>query len=596
MLRESHARLQKELKERPLSMKIYQLEVKNFRGIRDDSFKFTTPLVCLIGLGDSTKSTILDAIEYTLCPNWFIPFDDSDFTCCDTSKNIEITTTVGPVPEELMCVQSKYGQYLRGWDAQQGKLNDEPQPEKGDIYVLSIRLTVDDTLTPEWKVVTERQPEGANIPYKDRQKFSVSRITTNAGNELAWTRGSALLHMSKDAKEVEKILLESNRKLRELVLPKDTFKGLMDSVQRAKDSGQIYGIDTRNFIPNIDPRNLRGSASTISLHDGRIPFRRMGLGTQRLMSIGLQLTGIEDGSILLIDEIEQALEPHRLKHVLRKLCEKTKSSEKSQEKKCGQIFMTTHSPATLEELGAEPVYCVHYDRNNRKAHIKKIDSVIQGTIRRIPEAFLSPKVVVCEGGTEIGLLRAFEKRQIKENGDNCSFAYNRTTTVDGGGSSAPERAYHLATHDYKACLFIDSDEIDKWKFNESQLLSKGVHIVRWENDNSTEIQIFSDVPQDQVRYLIDLARESNTAEQAFLDPINSRLEVKLESLDKIDEYDDEESLRKAVAESADKNSWYKTVTKGESLGEYLFNIPAMRATEFYKRFESIQTWVKDEQG
>lgn len=572
-------------------MRIHQLEVKNFRGIKNGSFTFTTPLVCLIGLGDSTKSTILDAIEYTLCPNWFIPFDDSDFTCCNASENIEITATVGPVPKELMCVQSKYGQYLRGWDVQKGKLNDEPIPEKGDIYVLSIKLTVDDTLTPEWRVVTERQPEGTNIPYKDRQKFSVSRISTNIGNELAWTRGSALLHLSKDAKEVEKILLESNRKLRELGLPKDTFKGLMDSVQRAKDSGQIYGIDTGNFVPNIDPKNLRGNASTISLHDGDIPFRRMGLGTQRLMSIGLQLIGIEDGSILLIDEIEQALEPHRLKHVLRKLTEKTRKKE------CGQMLMTTHSPATLEELGAEPVYCVHYDRNSKKTHIKKVDESIQGTIRRVPEAFLSPKVIVCEGATEIGLLRAFEERQIAENGDNYSFAYNKTTAVNGeGSSSAPERAYHLATHDYKTCLFVDSDEVDKWKVDENQLLSQGVHIVRWENGNNTEMQIFSDVPLDQIRNLIDLAKESNTAEQGFLDSINSRLDKRLESLNAITKYSDEQCLRKAVAESAHKNGWFKTVTKGESLAEYLFSIKAMKTTEFYKRFESIQAWVKDEQG
>ncbi len=339
---EFHARLKKEIKERPFSMRIYQLYVKNFRGIKDDSFTFTTPLVCLIGLGDSTKSTILDAIEYTLCPNWFIPFDDSDFTCCNTSENIEITTTVGPVPEELMCV-SKYGKYLRGWNAKESKLNDEPKPENGDIYVLSIKLTVDETLTPEWKVITEHPVrEETNISYKDRQRFSVSRISNNLTNELAWTRGSSLLHMSQDTKEVEIILLEANRRLRDLDLPEAAFKGLMESVQRAKDSGAIYGVDTEKLVPNIDPKNLRGNASTISLHDGDIPFRRMGLGTRRLMSIGLQLAGVEDGSILLIDEIEQALEPHRLKHVLRKLTEKT------QKEKCGQIFMTTHSPATLD--------------------------------------------------------------------------------------------------------------------------------------------------------------------------------------------------------------------------------------------------------
>ena len=95
-------------------MRIYQVEIKHFRGIQYGKFNFTTPLVCLVGHGDTTKSTILDAIEYALSPNWFIPIDDSDFTDCNTKENIEIITTVGPVPEELMSGQ-KYGQYLRKW-------------------------------------------------------------------------------------------------------------------------------------------------------------------------------------------------------------------------------------------------------------------------------------------------------------------------------------------------------------------------------------------------------------------------------------------------------------------------------------------------
>ena len=96
-------------------MQIYQVELKHFRGIEEGCFSFPKPIVCLIGPGDSTKSTILDAIEYVLSPNWFIPFDDSDFTNCDISKKIEITITVGPIPEEMQS-ENKFGLCLRGWD------------------------------------------------------------------------------------------------------------------------------------------------------------------------------------------------------------------------------------------------------------------------------------------------------------------------------------------------------------------------------------------------------------------------------------------------------------------------------------------------
>lgn len=575
-------------------MRIYQLEIKNFRGIKDSTFKFATPLVCLIGLGDSTKSTILDAIEYVLSPNWFIPIDDSDFTNCATTDNIEITATIGPIPEELM-IDSKFGNYLRGWSIGNSTLNDEPNKDGADVYVVSIRLVINDTLTPEWKVVTHRNPEGSSISYRDRQKCAVSRIGETIDNELAWMRGSSLLRMSNDKKEVEKTLLDANRKLRELDLLTETFQSLKDSVTRAKKSGGLYGINTDNLKPNIDPRNLRGSTGTISLHDGEIPFRRMGLGTRRLMAIGLQLASIEEsGAILLIDEVEQALEPHRLKHLLRTLIKKKADVD------FGQIFMTTHSPAVLEELGAEGVYCVHYDSEKRESVAEQIKSETQGTIRRVPEAFLSPKVIVCEGQTEVGLLWAFEKHEINRKGDKYSFAYNKTVIVSGeGASSSPERAYHLALNKYSSCLFMDSDKIKKLTEYTERLESTGVKVVRWENPNSTEMQTCKDVALDGLLGIIKLGIKLNGLdENEVLGFLSSSLSSPVSTVDEIkDHVSDEHALRLAVAKAASNHSWFKNIFKAEVLGNYLFgNIyEQIKETVFYKKFDEMQKWAKDEQ-
>jgi len=575
-------------------MRIYQLEIENFRGIQCGKFNFTTPLVCLIGHGDTTKSTILDAIEYALSPNWFIPIDDSDFTNCDSSKNIEITATVGPVPDEFMS-DSKYGQYLRKWNIAEEKLFDDDLEEfkKDDntVYVLSIKNIIDATLTPEWFVITDAHPEGVHISYKDRKKIGVSRIGENIDNELAWTRGSSLLRLSQDKNEMEKILLDANRKLRDAFSP-DDFNALADSIDMAKTSGQRYGIKTDDFRANIDPRILKGSSSTLSLHDNKIPFRRMGIGTRRLMAIGLQLKCIEEkGGILLIDEIEHALEPHRLKYLLRILSQNT-------EKQCyGQIFMTTQSPVTLEELGADVLYCVHYKSTEKKSEIKKVDKNIQGTVRRTPEAFLSPKVIVCEGPTEIGLLRAYEKSLIEKFGDKHSFAYNKTAIINGEGTSASRRACDLTQNGYGVCLFVDSDRIAEWKVAESQLTKEGVSIVRWENTNNTEMQLFSDLPKDKIEGVIEIAlKENNDLDiNSILDSINSKLEIKLSTLNGIALYAEEylAFLRKAIADSAKNKSWFKNIAVGEALGDYLFGeiLDEIETTVFYNTFEKIKAWA-----
>ena len=570
-------------------MRIYQVDVKNFRGIKKASFKFDGPLVCLIGPGDTTKSTILDAIEYALSPNWFIPIDDSDFTDCDSSNNIEITTTVGPIPEELMSA-SKYGLHLRGWNIARKELHDEPKPNEGDIYVLSIHLVIDNLLTPEWLVVTQRNPEGAHISYKDRQKFGVSRIGNNIDNELAWVRGSSLLRLSKDKHETEKLLIQAYRQLKGLI-PPESFISLKEGVERAKTSGNVYGINTNDFNPNVDPRVLKGSSSTISLHDGKIPFRRMGLGTCRLMAIGLQLECIKLGGILLIDEIEQALEPHRLKHLLRTLTKNMNTDV------YGQIFITTHSPATLEELGADPIYCVHYNKQNKEPELEKLRHDAQGTVRRTPEAFLSPKVIICEGTTEIGLLRAFEKKIIERNNDTFSFAYNKVTIVDGEGTSASQRAFDLATHKYKTCLFADSDRRQEWKWSEINLIEVGVEIVCWQDNYNTEMQLFNDIPKEKIVNILNIAMEENGIEaQSILQSINSGLATPLVEINQIPQYGDLPNLRQKIAQLASKKEWFKTVSAGEKLGEFLFGeiFESVKTTEFYKRFESMLNWAKNE--
>ena len=52
-------------------MRITNLEIINFRGIKNASIVFPRDerVVCLIGAGDSTKSTILQAIEWILWPS-----------------------------------------------------------------------------------------------------------------------------------------------------------------------------------------------------------------------------------------------------------------------------------------------------------------------------------------------------------------------------------------------------------------------------------------------------------------------------------------------------------------------------------------------
>lgn len=60
-------------------MRLRRLTVRNFRWIRRCEWRIDQALVALIGPGDATKTTLLDAVGAVLHPNYTLPLSDADF-------------------------------------------------------------------------------------------------------------------------------------------------------------------------------------------------------------------------------------------------------------------------------------------------------------------------------------------------------------------------------------------------------------------------------------------------------------------------------------------------------------------------------------
>ncbi len=82
-------------------MKIRQLIIKNFRGIKSLELEINHDFTVLIGPGDSTKTTVLDAIALVLSPYWNANITDNDFYNSDLQNNIEIFATIIEIPEKF---------------------------------------------------------------------------------------------------------------------------------------------------------------------------------------------------------------------------------------------------------------------------------------------------------------------------------------------------------------------------------------------------------------------------------------------------------------------------------------------------------------
>jgi hypothetical protein len=563
-------------------MKIYHIGIRNFRGIKTLNWATNGSMICLIGPGDSTKSTILDAIEYALSARWSIPFADTDFYLNQVSDPIEITLTVGHLPNKLID-DRKFGHHLRGWSTKDG-MHDEP--EDGDELVISVSLRVDDTLEPSWFVVTDRNPEGIRISSRDREMLGVTRLGPYVDRHLSWGRGSALSRLTGDLEIVPAILAEAGRKAREAVT-----SSTLDTLNKAAEQAQAAAIElgvkpSVGYHPALDAQLNVGGTTTLTLHDGEVPTRLAGLGSRRLITLAIQRNFVQDGAILLVDEVEQGLEPFRLRHLLRVL--------RPPNERVHQIFMTTHSNVAIEEINAEELYIVRSNEGN--ITVRQVAGRLQATVRKTPESLLGRKIIVCEGKTELGMCRALD-RAWAEQPYGLPLAHLGVVPAHGGGDDAPRIAIDLAGLGYDVAFVGDSDK--SINPGETELKTAGVRVVRWANGLTIEQRVSRDLPQSALDDLVNLAVEvtESNDRQSVLDSIGSRLGLKTGQLaDGVDTWlvrgFSEDQIREAIGNAAKQGSWFKRIDKGEKLGELISqHLSAIPTTDLAKKIEALRGWA-----
>lgn len=83
--------------------RIRKLEIRNFRAIKSLDWFPSSGINCLIGPGDSGKSTVLEAIDICLGARRSFAFTDADFHCIDHNNATLIRVTLGDLPPDGDC-------------------------------------------------------------------------------------------------------------------------------------------------------------------------------------------------------------------------------------------------------------------------------------------------------------------------------------------------------------------------------------------------------------------------------------------------------------------------------------------------------------
>lgn len=556
--------------------RIYELKINNFRGIKTFSQKFDKNFICLLGRGDSGKTTILNAISCVLSPNWNNSFYDSDFYNGNADNSIEIEASLLNLPQKLI-KEEKYGLYIRGLDGN-GNIQDELHEDQEKV--LTMKLSVKKDLEPQWYVVNNRQ-EPLRISATDRAKLDVFMVSDYLDRHFSWSRGNPLYSILKENQtstdEQSDVIIDALREAKGKI-DQDSFSQFNGVTERVKKVSSDFGIDLAGAKTTVDFRDISIKDGRVCLHDGDVPVRLKGKGSKRLISIAIQTILAQYGGIILIDEVEQGLEPDRVKHLVRTLNKDNK----------GQIFITTHSSEVVTELEAEDLVIV--DNNEGNVTISAPDKNFQDIIRACPEAVYAKKVIVCEGKTEIGICRALDTYR-KMNGKEY-MSFNDCVYTVGGGDSFSQRAIKLKELGLSVCVFCDSDKDSTLKPTKEDMQKSDVKIFDCDNNNAIENQVFQDLPWDGVKTLIDYVIKDKGKEAWQLkDSIKSKYEGAFP-----DDFKnaDTPKMRRALGNATlikDKE-WFKRIDHGEFLGSIIFKyFDNMNGSKLKEQIEHLSNWI-----
>lgn len=527
---------------------LHKIEISHFRGIEKFSQVFSKGITCIVGRGDSGKSTILDAISLVLSPSYSINFYDSDFYKCDITTPIQISATLIDLPEQFI---SKYGEFVLGIKDDQIIEDMESENAENAETAITIKLTVDKNLEPIWEVCSNRNIEPKTISAYDRAKLNMTYISDYSDRQFSLMKGNPLYNIykqisdeSEDVNSLIDVIRNSKTEIDKKI--EDKFHLIIENI---KEHSKEFGINLESLKIEIDQKDIYVKDNKVCLHEDNIPLRLKGIGSKRLTSLAIQLSQTDFNSIILIDEIEIGLEPDRVQHLVLTLKRYTNS----------QILFTTHSRDVIVELECNNLYI----KRNHTDKLLPIDVSMQGCVRSNPEAFFAKRIIVCEGATEVGFCRAINEWRINNKKNNL--AYLGIRLVDGDGNNMIDRAKILKKLGFDVCLFCDSDNEDI-NNKKQDLKMLGIVIIDCEDGFAIETQIFNDIPWPAVKSLIECRKDGVMSDKNVFDSIQNELQTHIEyNEDWLNE--DNNNIRQALAKTAGKKEWFKRIHQGNMIGQ-----------------------------
>lgn len=570
--------------------RIRRLEIRNFRSIQCLDWVPSAGINCLIGLGDSGKSSILDAIDLCLGARRSAPFGDTDFHRLDVNQPVVIALTLGALPDTLLNLDA-YGEFLRGYDAATEQVEDEPRA--GIETVLTLRLTVMSDLEPAWSLYSQRAEQQGlerGLAWKERTAVAPARIGSFANTNLSWSRGSVLNRLTDERADLGAELARAAREAR-ANFGHQAGVQLAETLRVVTETATCLGVSVgASAQALLDAHSVSIGDGAIALHNEvGVPLRSLGTGSARLLIAGLQRMAAETATIALVDEVEYGLEPHRLARLLDSLGAKDPALPL-------QVFMTSHSPVAIRELSGNQVFVVRAQTGRHDVREVGVADEVQSTLRADPEAFLAKSVIVCEGASEVGLARGLDQYWVGE-GATSFFALGGAY-VDVGGSN-PDRCFVRGTAllrlGYRVLVLVDADKPPTPEVA-AAFNAAGGQSLTWRAGRALEDELFCSLGDDAIDALLAKASKvvgRDLVSAHITSKSNGQCTLEAVEIDRLLEgYTDTTRGLLGTASRIRGSGWFKSVSTYQEVARDIVgpNL-AMAEDGFQAIVEQLRAWT-----
>lgn len=541
-----------------MAMQIRKLTLTQFRGFKTFEWRPHPGVNCLIGPGDAGKSSILDAVALALIPAPPPPAVESDYHGRIVEDGFRIDLVVGGLSAPI---RAGFYDRITGWDASSGVVVDAPT--EGLEEIIQVRLTGTPDLELQHTLVT---PNGTEETFgaAKRQQFGLClfRSGRTGGRDFRMSRGSLLQRML-GHDELRGLATQAMREAAHTLAPPPPIAERLASLHDQMESAGVQGDLSLGLLSSPGANVL----ANIGLfagdpEDDALPLAYRGQGTQQIAAFVLARALAREQPIVVLDELEVALEPYRQRQLVRELRELMGVS--------GQAFISTHSPAVIDELDVEDLVRVEPAAT---AGIPATPRVFGGAVASLkqddPEAFLCRIPVICEGATEVGLLE--ELLGSFAAAEHVSLDALGVRLVDGGGQPrALSLAEELMASGMEIGVFLDDET--EFSGRRAKLAASGACAAGLSAGRCTEVAVAASVSLDALKELLKHPGSDGS------NPYDRRIQRVTERLGKqgrptlaeLVEEHGEALVRKAVGEAAHASpGWFKSREGGRLLGQFL---------------------------